>query len=427
MGGDDVRTRDEAGQRHNARLLVGTPYRYVAPLGRGGMGEVIEAEHAALGKRVVVKLLHAQFAERPDLVDRMRVEAQALARLLHPNLVVVNDFGQTSDGRTYMVMERLFGRTLRDELKARGALPPGEAIEWMRQVLAGLAAAHEAGIVHRDVKLENIFVCDPPPGVAAARTIKLLDFGIAKVIGGDGRAPAPLAFPTEEGISVGTPRFFSPEQAKGQRVDGRTDVYATGAVLYTIVAGRGPFDHISAIFELTRAHAMEKPAPPSRYARQNVPPALERAIMKALEKRPDDRFPSAAAFSAELERVAAAIDADPAPRELEARPTVRMPELADQQEAARRARQGVVAGGPAVAARGTFRLPDAPPLAGSVSPPAAAAAPLARANALDEERGHRPLPGAPRGAPSFLAPVVVISSALVAAAIVALTLMYLLR
>jgi serine/threonine-protein kinase len=374
------------------------------------MGEVIEAEHAALGKRVVVKLLHAQFADRVDLVDRMRVEAQALARLAHPNLVVVNDFGQTREGRTYLVMERLWGRTLRDELRGRGALPPLEAIEYVRQALAGLAAAHDAGVVHRDVKLDNIFLCDAAAGsgdAAARRVIKLLDFGIAKVIGGDQRAPAPLAYPTEEGIAVGTPRFFSPEQARGQRVDGRTDVYATGIVLYTLLAGRGPFDHISALFELTRAHAMEKPAPPSEYARQRIAPSLERAIMRALEKKPEDRFPSAAVFSAELAKIAAELQIEQAA--VEARPTVRMPELADQHEAERKMRDprasapaAMVAPGP-VAAADPEELPTAPRAYGSPS-----ARPVQRASGV-------------------LVPVVVIASALVSAGLVVLVLMYALR
>ncbi|XXY53924.1 serine/threonine-protein kinase [Sorangium sp. So ce269] len=288
-------------------LLYGTPYRPVRRLGRGGMGEVIEAAHVGLDKPVVVKLLHRDLNREPRLVERMRVEAQSLARLAHPNLVTVTDFGRTAEGRTFLVMERLHGRTLREELAARGALPALEAIDLVTQTLAGLAAAHGAGIVHRDVKLDNLFVCDAD--AQGRRMVKVLDFGIAKVVAsaGDGRAPAPSLYQTEEGVVVGTPRYLSPEQASGEAVDARSDVYAAGVVLYTLLAGRGPFEHVRPVHELLRAHASEVPAPPSRYAPRPVPPELDRAIMRALEKRPELRFPSAAAFAAELSRIAAAL------------------------------------------------------------------------------------------------------------------------
>ncbi|WP_437632257.1 serine/threonine-protein kinase [Sorangium sp. So ce854] len=288
-------------------LLYGTPYRPVRRLGRGGMGEVIEAAHVGLDKPVVVKLLHRDLNREPRLVERMRVEAQSLARLAHPNLVTVTDFGRTAEGRTFLVMERLYGRTMREELAARGALPALEALDLVMQALAGLAAAHGAGIVHRDVKLENLFVCDAD--ARGRRAVKVLDFGIAKVVapGGDGRAPAPSLYQTEEGVLVGTPRYLSPEQACGLAVDARTDVYAAGVVLYTLVAGRGPFEHVRPIHELLRAHASEIPAPPSCHAPRPVPPELDRAVMRALEKRPELRFPDAAAFAAELSRIAAAL------------------------------------------------------------------------------------------------------------------------
>ncbi|WP_437645775.1 serine/threonine-protein kinase [Sorangium sp. So ce362] len=296
-------------------LLYGTPYRPVRRLGRGGMGEVIEAAHVGLDKPVVVKLLHRDLNREPRLVERMRVEAQSLARLAHPNLVTVTDFGRTAEGRTFLVMERLYGRTMREELAARGALPPLEALDLVTQTLAGLAAAHGAGIVHRDVKLENLFVCDAD--AQGRRVVKVLDFGIAKVVAprGDGRAPAPSLYQTEEGVLVGTPRYLSPEQACGLAVDARTDVYAAGVVLYALIAGRDPFEHMKRVHELVRAHASEVPAPPSCHAPRPVPPELDRAVMRALEKRPELRFPDAAAFADELSRIAAALSrgATPAP------------------------------------------------------------------------------------------------------------------
>ena len=290
-------------------LLAGTPYRFLEPLSRGGMADVVLAEQTVLGKHVVVKLLQDCYAGSPHLIDRMRLEAQAVARLTHPNLVVVTDFGQTPEGRPYLVMERLVGRTLREEQRARGALPVLEAIAYVRQTLAGLGAAHAAGIIHRDIKLENLFLCDAVPGGPGDRAIKVLDFGIAKVLtgasaGGGGLALAPLAIPIAEGMSVGTPRFFSPEQALGRAVDERTDIYAVGIVLYALLAGRTPFDHHRETLDLVVAHLREAPAPPSCHASQPIPEALENAVMRALAKRPEYRFPSARAFAEELERIA---------------------------------------------------------------------------------------------------------------------------
>lgn len=293
---------------HPATLLDGTPYRYIAPLGQGGMGDVVEAEHVALGKRVVVKLLQERHANRPDYIDRMRIEAQALAKITHPNLVQVTDFGQTAHGRTFLVMERLRGRNLREELDQRKFLPVLEAMNIVRQSLQGLAAAHDAGIVHRDVKLENLFLCD---STTNRRAVKVLDFGVAKVIGITGdNTPLPLAFPTAEGVAMGTPRYFSPEQARGREVDWRTDVYASGIVLYTLVTGKGPFDHHTTLLELTRAHAFETPETPSSIAPQFVPPELDAAILKALAKEPIDRFPTAFSFAVELERISAKLSAE---------------------------------------------------------------------------------------------------------------------
>jgi serine/threonine protein kinase len=210
--------------------LAGTSFRTLRKLGEGSMGLVVEAENRALGTVVVIKLLHAALSIRADYVDRLRLEAQALARLRHPNLVIVTDFSVTPAGVPFFVMERLFGRTVEDERRVRGALPLREAIAIVRQALAGLAAVHAAGIVHRDIKSANLFLCDAD--AAGLRVVKVLDFGIAKVLSSApaGRAPQPLRFPTAEGTTVGTPRCLSPEQACGGPVDGRTDIYAAGVL-----------------------------------------------------------------------------------------------------------------------------------------------------------------------------------------------------
>jgi serine/threonine-protein kinase len=263
------------------------------------MGEVLEAVHIELGKRYAVKLLHSDLVGRADFADRMRIEAQALALVAHPNLVAVHDLGRTPDGRTYLVMDRLYGRTLAEELRARGALPAAEAIEYACQALAGLGAAHAAGIVHRDVKPANLFLCDCE---GERRAVKVLDFGIAKVVletRGDVRGPAPLAFPTERGVVLGTPLFLAPEQAWGGPVDARTDVYSMGAVLYRMITGRHPFEGGE-----QSVRTVVAPAPPSRWTSAEVPAVLDQAILRALSGRPEDRFASAGDFVSELEGIA---------------------------------------------------------------------------------------------------------------------------
>lgn len=290
-----------------ADVLAGTPYRTVRPLGAGGMGELVEAEHVELQRVVAVKLLHQQYATDAKLVDRLRVEARTLAALVHPNVVTVSDFAWTPGGRAYFVMERLTGRNLREELARRGPLPVAEAVGYVRQVLAGLSAAHRKGIVHRDVKAENIFLCAPTgnePGL-----IKVLDFGIAKVLRGAGISGAPTPqYPTQEGVLLGTPRSIAPEQALCQPVDARTDIYGAGILLYTLVVGTGPFPHADTQVALLTAQVNETPMRPGAQASQPIPPALDRALLKALEKRPDNRFQTAEEFSAELGRILDSMD-----------------------------------------------------------------------------------------------------------------------
>lgn len=285
--------------------LAGTSYRAVALLAESAMGMVVEAEHRALGARVVVKLLHPTLVAEPDFADRMRVEAQVLAALAwkkSPHLVTVSDFAATPAGCPFLVMERLHGHSVAREIELRGALPVDEAIGIALQTLTGLAVVHDAGIVHRDIKPANLFLCLPENGV---RLVKLLDFGLAKVLASAprGRAPTPLRFPTGEGVALGTPRWLSPEQARGAPVDARTDIYAVGALLYALLTGNGPFDHVRGTAELFHAHATIVPPPPSVRAAQTIPAMLDAIVMRALAKRPEDRFATAVDFSAALVRI----------------------------------------------------------------------------------------------------------------------------
>jgi serine/threonine protein kinase len=284
-----------------------TKYHVLETLGRGGMGEVFLCEHAMLGHRVVVKVLHEELSQRPTLVDRMRLEAQVLARLRHPNLVRVTDFDETPSGRPFFVMEHLPGRSLSDELRARGGvLPLREVLDVGLQALAGLAHAHERGLVHRDVKLDNLFLCDAP-SPHLSRTLKVLDFGVAKLLDGHDGDLTPLAIPTAAGMVVGTPRFFAPEQARGLPLDARADVYAFGLCLYVMLAGRGPFDDCTTFVEVARAHVLRPPPPPSSMAPQPVPHALDELVLRCIAKTPDERPPSAAAVAAELSWLASAL------------------------------------------------------------------------------------------------------------------------
>jgi eukaryotic-like serine/threonine-protein kinase len=288
--------------------LAGTAYAASGVLGRGATGTVYAARHRGLGKRVCVKLVHAGLTSNRETVDRMRIEAQAMAALDgHPNLLTVSDLGQTPSGQAFLVTERLHGRTLAEEWKARGEIPVDEAVALVLQLLAGLGAAHALGIVHRDIKPANLFVCDPRPG-ELHRTLKVLDFGIAKMMAAApaAQAIAPAAVPTEAGVAIGTPRYFAPEQATGMQLDARADLHAVGAVLYGLIAGRGPFDQYSDLSELVRAIAFHPPAPPSAHARQSIPAWLDRVVMRALEKRPARRFQSAEEMAEALRRGATA-------------------------------------------------------------------------------------------------------------------------
>lgn len=283
-------------------LFADTPYRPVRRLGAGGMGEVWLVEQTELGRRFAAKLLHSRYASDPQLRDRLRIEVQTIARLnelRHPNIAQVVDSRTMTDGRPFIVMEFLQGRSVNQELSARGGwLPVGEAIGYVLQLLSALSAAHAIGVVHRDIKPHNLFLRDEPDG--SERTLLVLDFGVARILPGAQGAPRPLAIPTDTGIVVGSPHYMSPEGARGLRVGARGDLYGAGLVLYEMVAGRGPFDHAP---DPLMAHANEEPKAPSIYAPQPVPAELDRAVLRALAKDPDGRFATADEFSAELAAV----------------------------------------------------------------------------------------------------------------------------
>jgi eukaryotic-like serine/threonine-protein kinase len=278
--------------------LAGSKYRALRVLATGGWGIVYEAVHVDLGRHLAVKVLRPDFARDRLSIERMRVEAQALGHLRSPHIVEASDVGQTEDGRPFFVMPLLLGRTLVEELRQRGCLPPAEAVDLVQQLLAGLAVAHRAGFVHRDLKLENLFLCDEGGG---RPVLKILDFGVIKVLP-TATAVEPPGVRTGEGEVVGTPKFIPPEQATGREVGPPADIYGAGVVLYELLTGRDPFYGVTGFVPLLQAHVGEDPAPPSQIAPQSIEPALDDVVMRALAKRPQDRYASAEELSAALAR-----------------------------------------------------------------------------------------------------------------------------
>jgi serine/threonine-protein kinase len=271
------------------RDLVGTTlserYRLVTRLAGGGMGEVYRAHDLLLDRPVAVKVLQSSLAADPGLVERFKAEARAAARLAHPNVVSVFDWGAEDDHTYYMVMEYVAGSDLRDLLVARAALEPAQAVEIMISVCDALAAAHDRGLVHRDVKPENVLI-------SRDGTVKVADFGIAVVVDLDR---------TEPGGVPGTLRYLSPEQAQGYEAGPASDVWAAGAVLAELITGRPPLQGAGA--ELLRRRASEAPLPPSGVD-PSIPPELDEIVLTACALDPLDRFASASDMAQALRRVA---------------------------------------------------------------------------------------------------------------------------
>jgi serine/threonine protein kinase len=253
-------------------------------LASGGGGTVYEAQHKILGRKVAVKILRRQLAASPQMVARFVQEARAVNMIKHPNIVDVSDFGELPDGRPFHVMELLEGTDLRSILTERGRFPPAEVLEILEPVCSALQAAHDHGIVHRDLKASNIFVSNGPE-----RRVKLLDFGIAKLMHPD----AGEAGLTVVGTRLGTSYTMAPEQIRGEAIDPRTDIYALGVVLYHLLTGQYPF-RAETMTEIERQHLDAPPPRPSQLAA--IPPALDGVVLRCMEKTADRRFPTVKAF-----------------------------------------------------------------------------------------------------------------------------------
>ncbi len=281
-----------------SELFSSTNYRMLRTLAKGGMGDVYLVEQRDTGCQWVAKVVHEKLAGDPQLLDRVRIEAQALSNLHHPNIVSVVDLGTTTDNRPFIVMEYLEGNDLGRELASGRIFSLEEILKYAHEALAGIGAAHSLGIIHRDVKPDNLFLQDHGN---ANRSLKILDFGVARIVPGTApHTPSPLAYATATGMIVGTLRYVSPEGAAGLAVDYRADIYSLGLVLYRMLAGRGPYGDEVSDADLIALRLTQHPKPPSYFAPRRIAPQLDEVVMKALQLSPKDRYQTTDEFSIAL-------------------------------------------------------------------------------------------------------------------------------
>jgi eukaryotic-like serine/threonine-protein kinase len=294
---DGVPTEELPHSSEPADALIGSVvdgrYRIDQRIGEGGMGVVYKAMHTALNKVIALKVLRGEMAKDAEVVQRFMQEAQSATSIGHENIIDISDFGRLKDGTVYFVMEYLNGTALSGLIKRGGSIPVREAVSILKQIASALGAAHTRGIVHRDLKPDNIYLIKRGE---LEHFAKVLDFGIAKVGGASNKI-------TRTGMVFGTPHYMSPEQAAGQSVDARTDIYALGVIMYEMFTGRVPFDADTFMAVLTK-HMFEKPQPMSNPNAERQLGALEQITMRALEKKPENRYQSMQELIEDLDRVA---------------------------------------------------------------------------------------------------------------------------
>ncbi|HXU74529.1 MAG TPA: serine/threonine-protein kinase [Polyangia bacterium] len=283
-------------------------YRVVRLIGEGGMGQVYEAQHVNINKRFALKLLRPEIVSNGEAVARFRQEAWASSSIGHENIVEIEDFATLPSGAVYLAMEFLEGLPLSERMRRDPPLTFAESLDVMLQVVSGLAAAHDKGIVHRDMKPENVFL-----GMKYGRPlVKILDFGIAKVSGAEGNKSL-----TRTGTIFGTPHYMSPEQALGKPLDLRADIYSVGIIMYELFTGKVPFEAESFMGILTK-HITTQPTPPRQVApEREIPDVIEAVILRALAKEADERYQTMGELGAELASIAAEL----APEALQPRPS----------------------------------------------------------------------------------------------------------
>jgi serine/threonine-protein kinase len=265
---------------------IGDHYIITDKLGEGGMGYVFKARHTMLDKEVAIKVLREDFADNPDAFERFRREAKNTSRLNHPNAVAMYDFGQTDDNLVYIILEYINGGDLKTILGNDGPFPESRAAPIFVQMCDVLEEAHEQGIIHRDLKSENIMLCER----AKRRDfVKVLDFGIAKLMNVGGRTTGGTL--TQKGVVFGTPQYMCPEQVQGLKMDQRSDIYSLGVIMYEVLTGDVPFNAGNPV-DIMVMQVKEKPESFRKFHKINVSSTLEKIVMKCLEKKPQARFQS---------------------------------------------------------------------------------------------------------------------------------------
>jgi eukaryotic-like serine/threonine-protein kinase len=281
--GADLRPKEDT---FEIGTVLDKRYKLLAKLGEGGMGAVYRVEHVRMGKVMALKLLRPELSRDRQLVERFRREAQLVSKLDHPNVITVFDSGESENGTLYLVMEYIPGRDLAAILRSEGRIEPRRALELMTQVLRGLSAAHRAGIIHRDMKPGNVMIARLGEG---GEVLKILDFGIAKLVEGHRDQGGRI---TGGADLVGTPSCMSPEQARGEKLDPRSDVYSASAMLFELLAGRGPF--VGSPLEVVSDHLTKQPPMLRQVAPEvQISQQVEAILQRGLSKDPAHRFQSA--------------------------------------------------------------------------------------------------------------------------------------
>jgi serine/threonine-protein kinase len=353
--------------------LIGTVlaerYKIIRRIGEGGMGAVYEARHAIIGKRVAVKVLLEKFLENQELVARLLQEARMASSIGHENIVDVTDYGTTSDGRAFVVMEFLDGESLAQLVIRDAPLPVERSLSILRQVASALSAAHAKGIVHRDVKPENIYLVRR----GELDFVKVVDFGVSKAVHVREEGPEWQRL-TRTGTVLGTPLYMSPEQARGgEDVDHRADIWSAGLLLYECLTGEVPFRANNYLGVISQVLTQETVPPSQLRPELGIPAAVDRVVMRALDKDRDKRYQQVSDFERDLERLLAgdstvALREAPGPSDATGRRVLRWPVAA----------LGALALGAAIAialASGGHKAHPVPPAGAPVRTPTAAVAP----------------------------------------------------
>jgi len=285
---------------HRGDLFAGR-YELVSTLGKGGMGIVYLARDRTLDEEVALKVLRPDVMhDDPNLLERFKQEIKLARRITHRNILRTHDLGE-ADGTPYISMEYLEGVTLKDLIAGKGALPVGVGLRIAKQMCQGLEAAHLQGVVHRDVKPQNMLIL-PETG-----DLKIMDFGIARLSEVKPGTPPGASGLTTAGTVMGTPDYMSPEQAQGSPADYRSDIYSLAVVLYEVFTGQLPFRG-DTIMKVVLAH-IRNPPPPPRTVNDQIPPALERVILRGLEKDPGARYQTIAEMARDLDEVSSSAEA----------------------------------------------------------------------------------------------------------------------